>query len=588
MLTTSMVASPAIVSSAETRAETGRPPPGPSTLKALMLASGATPVMPSASSSAATRLATSVPWAKVTGSGEPVSGAQVGSQVQRPVTREPSSLMGATPVSITATVLPAPLRPAVCTGKAFTPAVSRYQQTLGSQALVWRIQSGSAKATPGLAARRPASAGTSAPPETRASWPRPPTGLPAFAGRACETFLTTVTPVAYPAAAPRGARDLPGVATATEPAATRATSSTAASRKRNGVRMVAHPQASRPGPPWAGCAGNLSGPIARTQGRPGEWCRFVNISRPLRPARPARPARSVRRDAPVDRPGVAVDAAAEVPGGGEARLPEQREGLGRAAAHLAVDDDRLGLGQLAEPAGQLPERDQLGPGQAVDPPLRRLAHVQQLDPPAVVEDRLQLGRGEGGAERRPLRLVRDHAAEVLVVDQLGDRRVLAADRAVRVLAHPDVLEGQLQRVVDDQPAHQRLADAGDQLDGLVGLDRADRGAEHAEHAALGAGGHHPRRGRFRVQAAVARAVLGPEDADLPVEAVDRAPDVGLALQHAGVVDQVAGGEVVRAVHHQVVAADQLAGVLRGQPGVVQGHAHERVDLGDLVARALEL
>src|SRR6266511_2956478 len=325
--------------------------------------------------------------------------------------------------------------------------------------------------------------------------------------------------------------------------------------------MTDHPRASMPGPPWAGCAGYLRRPVPRTQGSPGEWCRFVTLGYtcwtvPLGPATGS--ARSVGRDARVDRAGVGVDAAAEVPGGGEARLPEQGERLRRAAADLAVDDDRLGLGQLADPAGQLPEGDQLGPRQAVDPPLGQL------------------------------RLVRDHAAEVLVVDQLGDRRVLAADRAVRVLAHPDVLEGQLQRVVDDQPAHQRLADAGDQLDGLVGLDRADRGAEHAEHAALGAGGHHPRRGRFRVQAAVARAVLGPEDADLPVEAVDRAPDVGLALQHAGVVDQVAGGEVVRAVHHQVVAADQLAGVLRGQPGVVQGHAHERVDLGDLVARALEL
>ena len=62
----------------------------------------------------------------------------------------------------------------------------------------------------------------------------------------------------------------------------------------------------------------------------------------------------------------------------------------------------------------------------------------------------------------------------------------------------------------------------------------------------------PGRRRLGVEAAVAGPVLGPEDAGLAVEAVDRAPDVRLAEQHAGVVDQVAGGEVVGAVDDQVV------------------------------------
>ena len=116
--------------------------------------------------------------------------------------------------------------------------------------------------------------------------------------------------------------------------------------------------------------------------------------------------------------------------------------------------------------------------------------------------------------------------------QLGDRRVLAAERAVRVLADLDLAVGHLQRVVDHQPADQRLADAGEQLDRLGDLDRADRRAQHAEHAALGAGRDHAGRRRLRVEAAVARAVLGPEHAGLAVEAVDRAPHVRLAEQHA--------------------------------------------------------
>ncbi len=134
----------------------------------------------------------------------------------------------------------------------------------------------------------------------------------------------------------------------------------------------------------------------------------------------------------------------------------------------------------------------------------------------------------------------------------------------------------------------RVADPGDQLDRLVGLQRPDGAAEHPEHAAFGAGGDHPRRGRLRVQAAVAGPVLRPEDAELAVEAVDRAPHVGLALQHAGVVDQVAGGEVVGAVDHQVVAADQLAGVLGVKAGLVEDDLDVGVDLGNLVGGALQL
>jgi len=65
---------------------------------------------------------------------------------------------------------------------------------------------------------------------------------------------------------------------------------------------------------------------------------------------------------------------------------------------------------------------------------------------------------------------RDRAAERLVVDQLGDRGVLPADRALRVLADLDGAVAHLQGVVDHQPADQRLADPGDDLDGLVDLE----------------------------------------------------------------------------------------------------------------------
>jgi len=164
----------------------------------------------------------------------------------------------------------------------------------------------------------------------------------------------------------------------------------------------------------------------------------------------------------------------------------------------------------------------------------------------------------------------------------------SADRAVRVLADLDLAVGHLEGVIDHQAADQRLADAGEHLDRLVDLDGADGRAEHAEHAALGARRHHAGRRRLRVQAAVARAVLGPEHRGLAVEPVDRTPDVRLAEQHARVVHEVPRGEVVGAVHDEVVLAEQVQDVGRVEAQLVQVHLHERVDLVHGVGGRLRL
>ena len=96
----------------------------------------------------------------------------------------------------------------------------------------------------------------------------------------------------------------------------------------------------------------------------------------------------------------------------------------------------------------------VAPRSPVDLPLGRLADVHQLELLAVVEQRL----GWAGVRVAPaaaLGLVGDDR-ERLVVDQLGDRQVLAADGALGVLADGDV-EGQLEGVVDQQPPDQRVA-----------------------------------------------------------------------------------------------------------------------------------
>jgi hypothetical protein len=53
-----------------------------------------------------------------------------------------------------------------------------------------------------------------------------------------------------------------------------------------------------------------------------------------------------------------------------------------------------------------------------------------------------------------------------------------------------------------------------------------------------------------------------------------------------IVDEVPGGEVVGAVEDQVVTVEQVDGVVPIKPDLIQMDAHQRVDLGDRVARGL--
>ena len=163
---------------------------------------------------------------------------------------------------------------------------------------------------------------------------------------------------------------------------------------------------------------------------------------------------------------------------------------------------------------------------------------------------------------------------------------------VGILADLDGAVAHVECVVHHQAAKQRLADAGDQLDRLGAHHRRDRRAQNAEHATLGAGRDHSRWRRLRVQVAIVQAepvggVL-PEHRHLTLEPVDRPPDVRLAREHRGVVDQVARCEVVRAVQDQVVLGEQVDRVVCLEPELVQSHLDQRVDLQDRVACALRL
>ena len=170
-------------------------------------------------------------------------------------------------------------------------------------------------------------------------------------------------------------------------------------------------------------------------------------------------------------------------------------------------------------------------------------------------------------------------AELLVVD-VGDLAgVVAAHRAVRIAAQRDLVEARLERVDQQQPADQRLADVQQQLQRLGGLQRAHDAGQHAEDAALGAARGHVDRRRLGEEAAVAGAVVRLEHRHLALEPEDRGVDDRDVVLHARVVEQVPGREVVRAVDDQVVARQDAVDVRGGEALVVRHHLDVGVQRG---------
>ena len=149
----------------------------------------------------------------------------------------------------------------------------------------------------------------------------------------------------------------------------------------------------------------------------------------------------------------------------------------------------------------------------------------------------------------------------------GCQDAVAAGRAVRVAPQLELGERAVEGVVDEQPAHQRVADVEQDLDGLGGLEQAHDAGHDAEHARDRAAGRQLGRRRRGVEAAVARALEGLEHRQLALEAEDRGVHDRDARAHGRVVERVARLERVGAVEDDVVALDEAVdvGVGRASP-----------------------
>ena len=162
--------------------------------------------------------------------------------------------------------------------------------------------------------------------------------------------------------------------------------------------------------------------------------------------------------------------------------------------------------------------------------------------------------------------------------------MLSADRALAVAPEFEFPEFQVERVEKEQAVQKGEALAQDEFEDFGGLDEADDAGNDAEDAGLGATGREPGRGWFWKKTAVAGAAqVRGQDAGLALEAEDGAVDVGFLEEHAGIVDQVAGREIVAAIGHEVVGSNEFEGIPAGQAGGVQEDFDVRIEAGEGVA-----
>src|SRR5579871_1833989 len=230
----------------------------------------------------------------------------------------------------------------------------------------------------------------------------------------------------------------------------------------------------------------------------------------------------VLRDAGVDFVAPGQNTALHVADVLEASLFQHAARLRAAHAAFAMNHDIGVLIELMQSLRHFAERNQLRGGDVADLVLVRLAHVDQHELVTAVEhgfDFREIGRAHVHLCLLSGRRVgAGHPAELMVIDQLGDGAVVAADGAVGILPQLQFAEAHAERIIEEQAADQGLADPEDQFHGLGGLNQTNGAGENSEHAAFSATWHEAWGWRFGIEAAVARAAFIGEYRRLTLEA----------------------------------------------------------------------
>src|SRR5579862_7344893 len=267
-------------------------------------------------------------------------------------------------------------------------------------------------------------------------------------------------------------------------------------------------------------------------------------------------------------------------------LLQEGDGLRATPAHFAVDHNFAARIEFVDALRKIVEGNQMS-AEIADLIFVRLAHVENEEILFCIETALQLFDLNFRNSVGHRFLLPSNAAKLVVVYQLCDGRMGAADRAIGIFAQLEFAEFHAESVNQQEATDERIADAQNQLDDFRGLHDADQTGKNAEHSAFGAGGNESRRWRLGIEATIAGAVFGGEDAGLAFEAEDRAIDVGFAGKDAGVVDEIARGEIIGAVGDDVEVAKQFESILAAQAGIEGANIQERVNCPQLFGSRIE-
>src|SRR5260370_16919259 len=113
-----------------------------------------------------------------------------------------------------------------------------------------------------------------------------------------------------------------------------------------------------------------------------------------------------------------------------------------------------------------------------------------------------------------------------------------------MLAELELAELHSKSVKQQQASHEMIPSAEDQLDCFHRLDGADDSGQNAEDSAFRARRHKPGRRRFRIEAAITRAIGHAEHGGLPLKPENRTVHVWLSQQNASIVDQITRRKII--------------------------------------------
>src|ERR1700756_2020423 len=137
-----------------------------------------------------------------------------------------------------------------------------------------------------------------------------------------------------------------------------------------------------------------------------------------------------------------------------------------------------------------------------------------------------------------------------------DRRILAANRTIRIRPDFEFTKPHLQRIETDQPSDQRISKTEKQLCRFDSLENSDNAGQHTENASFSAARYHAgRRWLWEHAAVTGTTQVRRKHGRLTIESEDGAVDVRFFGQHTDVVRQVTSRKVIRTVDDNVVVLD---------------------------------